>query len=117
MVDRRCSLCWVCCTLCVICWDLGKFRLYDPGRPPARLSLISHSLLLYNVVIDFVLFLLTGFVFPVAETFLMIPAIVNIGMLLSIQIVPWVLRDEETDSTENVLHNDQARPVRYRPYR
>jgi hypothetical protein len=104
----------VCCTLCIICWDFGKFRQYDPGRPPSRLSLISHSLLLYNVVIDFVLFLLTGSVFPVTETFLVIPVIISIGMLLSIQIIPWVLRDEET---ENVLHNYQARPVRYRPYR
>jgi hypothetical protein len=113
MVDRRCSLCWVCCTLCVICRDLSKFRLYDPGGPPSRISLIGHSLLLYNVVIDFVLFLLTGSVFPVAEAFLVIPAIINIGMLLSIQNFPW-LHDEET---ENVLHNDEALPARYRPYR
>ena len=114
MVDRRCSVCWVCCTLCVIWRDLGKFRLYDPGRPPSRLSLISYSLLLYIVVIAFALFLLTGSVFPLAETFLVIPVIINIGMLLSLQIIPWVLHGEET---EDVLHNDQARPVRYRPYR
>ena len=104
----------MCCTLCVIYQNLHKFQLYDLGRPPSRLSLISHSLLLYNVVIDFVLFLLTGSVFPAAETFLVMPAIINIGMLLSIQIIPWIDHDEEM---KNILHNDEARPVRYQPYR
>jgi hypothetical protein len=121
MVDRRC-IPWLCCTLCLIWLDFGRFRLYDPGRPLSPLTLISHSLLFRNVVIDFILFHLTGAVHPLGETLLMLPIIIGVGMVLSIHTLPWIapghgqnlLHNEET---ENVLHNDQAHPVGYLPLR
>lgn len=122
MVDRRCTVCWLCCTLCLIWLDFGRFRLYDPGQPPSPLTLISHSLLLRNVVIDFVLFLLTAAVHPPGDALLILPIIIGVGMVLSIQTLPWIapghgqnlLHDGEA---ENVLHNDQAHPVEYLPHR
>ena len=122
MVDRRCTACWLSCTLCLIWLDFRRFGQYDLGRPPFPATLISHSLLLRNVVIDFVLFLLTGAVHPPGDALLTLPIIIGVGMVLSIQTLPWIapghgqnlLHDGET---ENVLHNDQAHPVGYLPHR
>ena len=122
MVDRRCTTCWLCSTLCLIWLDFRRFRLYDPGWPPSPLTLISHSLLLRNVAVDFVLFLLTGAIHPPGEAFLMLPIIVGVGMVLSIQTLPWITPGYAQnllhgEDTEGVLHNDQAHPVGYLPHR
>jgi hypothetical protein len=67
-----------------------------------------------NVVIIFVLFILIGAAFrmPVGEAFLLFPAIINTGMLLSIQDLPWRISWREQrllqgEETSNALRNYQ----------
>jgi hypothetical protein len=67
------------------------FQPYDIALPTfSILADKGYSRLALNVAIDFILFILIGAAFrmSITETFLMIPAIVNAGMLLSVQGFP-----------------------------
>jgi hypothetical protein len=100
--------------------EYGRFRRYGLAFPDFVPSLTSGRRLALSVIIIFVLFISVGasFRMPVSETFLLIPAIINAGMFLSMQDLPWrlswreerLLQDEET---QNALHDYQTRPIGY----
>jgi hypothetical protein len=90
--------------------------------------LTDRSRLHLNIIIDFVIFMLIGAAFPssIGETFLLVPAIVNVGLLLSIQDFPWriswrtgqAVTDEERQDPgfPHVANNGPAQePPLFRP--
>jgi hypothetical protein len=92
------------------------------ARPDHLPALTCRRRLALNVVINFVLFILIGGAFrmPVGDIFLLFPAIINTGMLLSTQDLPWriswreqrLLQDEET---QHSLRDFQPHPIEYLP--
>jgi hypothetical protein len=91
-------------------------------RPDHLPALTGPRRLVLNVVINFVLFILIGGAFrmPIGDTFLLFPAIINTGMLLSLQDLPWriswrenrLLQDEETPSS---LRGYQTHAIEHLP--
>lgn len=91
------------------------FQSYDIALPTHFiLADKRYSRLAFNVVIDFILFILIGAAFrmSITETFLLIPAIVNAGMLLSVQEFPCRItwREEPDVERQNAIEVAQPAP-------
>ena len=81
------------------------FQPYDIA-PPTFFILADkrHSRLARNIIIDIILFVVIGGAFrmSITEAFLLIPAIVNAGMLLSVQVFPFRITWREEPGSSDV---------------